>query len=77
MILSKCFFTSAYYKIVNNKNKGIRKQVSEYSKLKTKLLFGNIIVDPSLVFKKKYGYNQIVFMSSFFFKMHVSNDKIF
>jgi hypothetical protein len=35
------------------KNKGIRKQVSEYSKLKTKLLFGNIIVDPSLVFNKK------------------------
>jgi len=44
---------SAYYKIVDEDNKGIRKQVPEYSKLKTKLLFGNNIAHPSVMFNKK------------------------
>jgi glycosyltransferase involved in cell wall biosynthesis len=44
---------SAYYKIVDKENKVIRKQVSEYSKLKTKLLFGNNIAHPSVMFNKK------------------------
>lgn len=44
---------SAYIMEVKSENRGIRKQVRSYRKLKSKLLFGNNICHPSVMFNKE------------------------